>query len=109
MNDEYNEVKSPIKRTGMKRIRESNVGVYVWKRANGKYLADTEGNMLNIPAVFGDIQKIAEIGRAAAHYGFPDGEAEFIDGVHRVTEEEYQEQVAAYLNGQLPDVPRLRR
>lgn len=93
------ENKGPITTKAHKKLRQSDLGVYVWKRAcNGKILADEEGNMLNIPSVFGDISKMAELSAAAravckANGLDPEGRCEFLDGQHRVTDEEYAEQV----------------
>jgi hypothetical protein len=44
---------------------------------------------------------MAEIRKAAAHYGQPEGQAVFIPGIGRVTEEEYQEDKYRMENGLL--------
>lgn len=98
----------PLKRTGVKKIRQTDLGVYVWKRAeNGKILADTEGNPLNIPAEYGDISKMMKLQEAAKAVCLAndltwEGEAVFWD-VHRCTDEEYAEQVYLMDNGILSD------
>jgi len=79
-------------------------GVYVWKRANGKWFTDGEGNILNIPAVKHDIAALAEIKKAAAYYGEPDGEAVFFPGMGRVTDEEYSEQLDRMKSGLIPNL-----
>ncbi len=66
-------------------------GIYVWKKANGKWFTDGNGNILNIPSMKGDLSRIAELKQAAAYYGEPDGEAYFFAGMGRVTDEEYSE------------------
>lgn len=97
----------PIKTTKRTLIRESDLGVYVWQRPNGKFLANENGDVLNIPSEFGDIAKMMELQRAA-HYWLkqmdlpPEGKAVFWD-VHRCTEDEYYEQIEAMENGILPD------
>jgi len=89
----------PLKTVAHRKLRQSDLGVYVWKRAcNGKVLADEEGNPLNIPSRFGDLSKMAELSAAAravckANGLDPEGTCLFWDGQHRVTEEEYAEQV----------------
>ena len=98
-----------LKRTGIKTIRESDYGVYVWKLPSGNFLADTDFNILNVESRFGDIQKMKILQDTASYWGYPDGTPEFIDGVYRVTDEEYEEQIAAMLNGQMPDAPKNRR
>ena len=86
----------------IKRVRESQVGVYVWELPNGNILANTDGEILNVPSEFGDLSKMAELQRAAKHYGYPDGKAVF-EEVHRCTESEYQAQMEALIEqGQSP-------
>lgn len=74
------------------KVRESDIGVYIWELPNGNILANTEGEILNVPAEFGDITKMAELQRAASHFGYPEGRAVF-EEVHRCTEQEYQDQM----------------
>lgn len=74
------------------KIRESDIGVYVWQLPNGNILANTEGQILNVPSEFGDLSKMVELQVAAKHYGYPDGKAVF-EEVHRCTEQEYQDQM----------------
>lgn len=74
------------------KIRESDIGVYVWQLPNGNILANTEGHILNVPSEFGDLSKMVELQKAAKHYGYPDGKAVF-EEVHRCTEQEYQDQM----------------
>lgn len=74
------------------KIRESDIGVYVWELPNGNVLADTDGNILNVPSEFGNLSKMVELQVAAKHYGYPDGKAVF-EEVHRCTEQEYQDQM----------------
>lgn len=62
---------------------------------------DDDDNVLNIPSERGDITKMAELRKAAAHYGQPEGQAVFIPGIGRVTEEEYQEDKYRMENGLL--------
>ena len=79
-------------------------GIYVWKRANGKWFTDGNGNILNIPSMKGDLSKIAELKQAAAYYGEPDGEPHFFAGLNRVTDEEYTEQVNRMKEGLIPNL-----
>jgi hypothetical protein len=81
-----------------------NWGIYVWKRANGKWFTDGNGNILNIPAMKGDIFALSEIKKAAAYYGEPDGEAVFFPGMGRVTDEEYSEQLDRMKSGLIPNL-----
>jgi hypothetical protein len=53
----------------------------------------------------GDISKIAELKTAAQHYGDPgDGEALFVPGLTRVSEEEYSEQKDRMQQGLIPSM-----
>ena len=80
-------------------------GLYVYKRANGKWFTDGEGSVLNIPAMRGDISKIAELKKAAMYYGDEgDGECIFVPGLNRVSEEQYSEMVDRMKQGLIPNV-----
>jgi hypothetical protein len=79
-------------------------GIYVWKKSNGKWFTDGQGNVLNIPSMKGDIVKIAELKSAAAHYGEPDGEAIFFAGLNRISDEEYAEQQERMRQGLIPNL-----
>jgi len=79
-------------------------GIYVWKKSNGKWFTDGNGNILNIPAMKGDISKLSELRSAAAHYGEPDGEPVFFSGLSRVSDEEYSEQVNRMKEGLIPNL-----
>lgn len=79
-------------------------GVYVWKKSNGKWFTDGQGNILNIPSMRGDFSKLAELRSAAAHYGEPDGEAVFFAGLSRISDEEYAEQKQRMSEGLIPNL-----
>lgn len=85
--------------------KKYNWGLYVYKKSNGKWFTDGEGNVLNIPAVRGDITKIAELKQAAVYYGDEgDGECIFVPGLTRVTEEEHSEQMDRFKQGLIPSL-----
>ena len=78
-------------------------GLYVYKKSNGKWFTDGEGSVLNIPAMRGDLSKIAELKKAAMYYGDEgDGECIFVPGLNRVTEEQYSEMVDRMKQGLIP-------
>lgn len=81
----------------MKKIKQSDVGSYVWKLPNGNILANEDGEILNCPAVRGDIGQQIALAKAARSLGFPDGHAVF-EEVHRCTESEYWEQMDQLVN-----------
>lgn len=80
-------------------------GLYVYKKSNGKWFTDGEGNVLNIPSMKGDISKIAELKKAAIHYGDDgEGNAVFVPGLNRTTDEEYSEQMDRFKQGLIPSM-----
>lgn len=79
-------------------------GIYVWKKSNGKWFTDGQGNILNIPSMRGDFSKLSELKAAAAHYGEPDGEAVFFAGLNRISDEEYTEQKQRMSEGLIPNL-----
>lgn len=80
-------------------------GLYVYKKSNGKWFTDEDGNVLNIPSMKGDISQIAKLKQAAVHYGDPgDGNAVFVPGLTRISDEEYSEQVDRMKNGLIPSM-----
>lgn len=82
-----------------------NWGLYVYKKANGRWFTDGNGSVLNIPSMKGDISKIAELKDAAVYYGDPgDGQCIFVAGLNRVTEEEYSEQKDRMAQGLIPNM-----
>lgn len=85
--------------------KKYNWGLYVYKKSNGSWFTDGDGNVLNIPAVRGDIAKISELKQAAKYYGDDgEGEAVFVPGLTRVSEEEHSEQMERFKNGLLPSM-----
>lgn len=88
-----------------RQIIEDNYGwgLYVYKKSTGAYFTDGEGNVLNIPSMKGDFSKITELYDAAKYYGDEgDGEAIFVPGLTRVSEEQYSEQVDRMSQGLIP-------
>jgi len=80
-------------------------GLYVYKKSDGKWFTDGEGNVLNIPSMKGDITKIAELKSAAIHYGDDgEGKAVFVPGLNRISEEEYTEQMDRFNSGLIPSM-----
>lgn len=97
----------PIVQNVRRKVIEKNYnwGLYVYKRSNGKWFTDGHGSVLNIPSEKGDISKIAELKKVAMYYGDSgDGEAIFVPGGTRVSEEEYSEQVDRMKSGLIPSL-----
>lgn len=97
----------PIIGNVRKKVIEKNYdwGLYVYKKASGRWFTDGEGSVLNIPSMRGDIAKITELKNAARHYGDPgDGEAVFVPGLTRISEEEHSEQLDRMASGLIPSM-----
>ena len=97
----------PIVQNVRRKVIEKNYnwGLYVYKRANGKWFTDGHGSVLNIPSEKGDISKIAELKKVAMYYGDPgDGQAIFVPGLTRISDEEHSEQVDRLKNGLIPSM-----
>lgn len=84
-------------------VSETNIGLYVWLLPSGEFLSDDDANFLCIPAKRGDKKRMKMLAEAAAHYGYPDGEAYFYEGSRRVSDEEFWHQVDNIRNGRVPD------
>jgi hypothetical protein len=79
-------------------------GIYVWKKSNGKWFIDGDGNILNIPSYKNDEMQLLKLRQAAAYHGEPDGEPVFFAGLGRVTDEEFSEQVDRMKSGLIPNL-----
>jgi hypothetical protein len=79
-------------------------GIYFWKKANGKPFTDGNGNVLNIPSHRGDAIQIHKLQQEATALGQGDGSYEFMPGVARVSDEEYEEQVDRMKQGLIPNL-----
>ena len=80
-------------------------GLYVYKKSNGKWFTDGNGSVLNIPSMKGDISQISKLKKAAMFYGDPgDGEAVFVAGLTRISEEEHSEQMDRLKSGLIPSM-----
>jgi len=99
-------MKGQIGKTKVQIVNDNltNAGVYVWKKASGKFFTDGDNNVLNIPSMRGDQSKIEELKKADAYYGEPDGEAVFFEGTGRVSDEEFSEQKDRMSQGLIPSM-----
>jgi hypothetical protein len=97
----------PIVGNVRKKVIEKNYdwGLYVYKKSTGKWFTDGDGNVLNIESMRGDIAKITELKNAAKHFGDPgDGNAVFVPGLTRISEEEHSEQLDRMVSGLIPSM-----
>ena len=97
-------MKGQIGKTKIQVVNDNitNIGVYVWQKANGKFFTDGDNNVLNIPARKGDQSKIDELTKAASYYGQPEGKAVFFEGTARISDEEYSVQQDRMAQGYIP-------
>jgi hypothetical protein len=84
-------------------VDETNRGVYLWRMPDGKFVADDEGNFLSINAIRGDQKRIDNITAAAKSLGITEGEAVFLSGPYKVSDEEYEYQKSRLAMGITPD------
>ena len=85
--------------------KKYNWGLYVYKKSDGRWFTDGNGSVLNIPATRGDITKITELKNAAKHYGDDgEGEAVFVPGLTRISEDEHSEQLDRMKQGLIPSM-----
>ena len=101
-----NEILSKVRNVRRQVIEKKyNWGLYVYKKSNGSWFTDGEGNILNIESMRNDLSKIAELKQAAKHYGDEgDGEAVFVPGLTRITDEEYSVQKDRMKQGLIPSM-----
>lgn len=101
------ETGEPIVKNVRRQVIEKkyNWGLYVYKKSNGKWFTDGNGNVLNIESVRNDLTKITELKNAAKYYGDEgDGEAVFVPGLTRISEEEHSEQMDRMKSGLIPSM-----
>lgn len=85
--------------------KKYNWGLYVYKKANGSWFTDGEGNVLNIESMRNDLEKITELKAAAKYYGDEgDGEAVFVPGLTRISDEEHSVQLSRMKEGLIPSM-----
>jgi len=85
--------------------KKYNWGLYVYKKSNGSWFTDGDGNVLNIESMRNDITKITELKNAAKYYGDEgDGEAVFVPGLTRITDEEHSVQKDRMRQGLIPSM-----
>jgi hypothetical protein len=85
--------------------KKYNWGLYVYKKSDGKWFTDGEGNVLNIESTRGDIAQITKLKNAAKYYGDDgEGEAIFVPGLTRISEEEHSEQLDRMKQGLIPSM-----
>jgi hypothetical protein len=80
----------------------SNFGTYVWYKGNGKPFTDGNGSVLSIEGMKDDKARIKELSDAAAYYGEAEGRAMFFPNTHKISDEQYSEQMDRLKQGYIP-------
>jgi hypothetical protein len=85
--------------------KKYNWGLYVYKKSDGRWFTDGDGNVLNIESTRGDILQITKLKNTAKYYGDDgEGEAVFVPGLTRISEEEHSEQLDRMKQGLIPSM-----
>jgi phage portal protein BeeE len=74
-------------------------GVLVWQTKSGHVLSNSNGDVLSVECFKGDLEALRKMREAAAHYGHGDGRAAFLPGRRKISQSEYEDQMADYLDG----------
>jgi hypothetical protein len=81
---------------------KAEYGIYVWILPNGEPFIDDHGNTLNVPSRKYDISKMKSLADAAKYWGKPEGEAKFMAGVGRVSDDASREDHERMAEGLTP-------
>lgn len=84
-------------------VDEIPYGVYIAKTESGAYIANQDGDLLNIVSAKNDPKRISQLKEAARSFGFENIQVEFRAGARRVTEDEFQEMVERQRDGKVAD------
>ncbi len=95
---------SNTKKPRIRRVQETQYGVYVWKMPDGSIVQDADRNIMSIQARENDIIALNKLRAAADFYGVSNGEPLFLPGHRKVTQTEWEEQRARQNAGLLPDI-----
>lgn len=74
-------------------------GVLVWQTESGHILSNSNGDVLSMECFKGDLQAIQKMRDAATHYGHGNGRPAFLPGRRKISQSEYEDQMAEYLAG----------
>lgn len=84
-------------------VDDIQYGVYIWRDARGRIVADSDYNYMLIPSRKGDLHKIKLLEQAARSYGIMDGGPEFMAGARPISDAEWEHQKARQEAGLVPD------
>lgn len=86
-----------IRTKSIRRVSETNYGIYYWKLPNGQPLMDEDFNFLCIESERHDITKMATLTAEAKALGYPDGTPVFQEGIEKISKEVWEQQVDQFL------------
>lgn len=85
-------------------VEETEGGLWVWELPEGGTVTDSDRNTLNVPGTKYDIEAMGKIRSAAHSMGITEGKPKFLSGHRRVTQSEWEDQMARAIDGeQFPD------
>jgi len=87
-------------------VEESPFGVYIWRIGNS-FVANEDGDALSIDSTKGDNERIDTLRKAVVYWCGEEiaaqGEAYFVSGARKISDEEYEHQRARQEAGLVPD------
>jgi hypothetical protein len=94
-----------LKRTKRRVVQEGiPYGVYVWQMPDNNILGDSQGNVLSVVSMRGDIKNMNAIARfVKLELGIEGGTPLFLEGADKLTQDEHDGQMEQMLNGFVPD------
>lgn len=94
---------TPQDKPRVSRVNEVAYGVYVWQLPSGGYLGNSDGDYLSVFCMKSDIKAMAQLREVAAAHGFPEGKPVFVPGAEKVTQSQWEDQVARMRDGYIPN------
>jgi hypothetical protein len=84
-------------------------GVCLWRKPDGSYIANDDGDYLSIQGRVGDVRLEEKLRKAAAECGVYEGEPVWLPGFRKITDGEWEDQMDRLLSGKIPDLADLFR
>lgn len=87
----------------VQRVNEVAWGCYVWQLPSGGYLGNSNGDYLSVYCLKSDIAAMAALRQEAKSLGFPEGKPVFVEGAEKITQSEWEDQMARMRAGEVPN------
>lgn len=84
-------------------VPDYQTGLCLWQTTNGGYVMDSDQNYLNCFGKVGDPIIEMKMAEAAKSIGITGGKALWLPGFRRVTQSEWEDQMAELMEGGIPD------